>query len=31
MKETIELFSGMADEGQKVVDKIETGNNDLLE
>lgn len=31
MKETIELFSGMADEGQKVVDKIETGNNDLIE
>ncbi|WP_295610045.1 toxic anion resistance protein [uncultured Methanobrevibacter sp.] len=31
MKETIDLFSGMADEGQKVVEKIETGNNDLLE
>ncbi len=31
MKETINLFSDMADEGQKVVDKIETGNNSMLE
>ena len=31
MKETILMFSDMADEGQKVVDKIEMGNNDLLE
>ena len=30
MKETINMFSDMADEGQKVVEKIETGNNDLL-
>ena len=30
MKETIVMFSDMADEGQKVVDKIETGNSDLL-
>ena len=30
MKETIEMFSDMADEGQKVVDKIET-KNDLIE
>jgi uncharacterized protein YaaN involved in tellurite resistance len=27
MKETINMFSDMADEGQRVVDKIETGNN----
>lgn len=31
MKETINLFSEMADEGQKVVEKIETGNNNILE
>ena len=31
MKETINMFSDMADEGQKVVDKIETGNNNILE
>lgn len=30
MKETIEMFSDMADEGQKVVEKIET-KNDLIE
>lgn len=30
MKETINMFSDMADEGQKVVNKIEMGNNDLL-
>ena len=30
MKETIIMFSDMANEGQKVVDKIETGNSDLL-
>ena len=30
MKETIIMFSDMANEGQKVVDKIETGNTDLL-
>ena len=31
MKETIQMFSNMADEGQKVVEKIETGNKDLIE
>lgn len=31
MKATIDLFSDMAQEGQKVVDKIETGNNNILE
>ena len=31
MKETINMFSDMADEGQKVVEKIETGNNGLIE
>ncbi len=31
MKETILLFSDMADEGQKVVEKIETKNSELLE
>ena len=31
MKETINLFSEMANEGQKVVDKIETTNNNVLE
>ena len=31
MKETINMFSDMADEGQKVVEKIETTNNNLLE
>ena len=31
MKETIQMFSDMADEGQKVVNKIETGNKDLIE
>ncbi|MEE1335079.1 toxic anion resistance protein [Methanobrevibacter sp.] len=30
MKETINLFSDMADEGQKVVEKIEITNNDLI-
>ena len=30
MKETIVMFSDMADEGQKVVNKIEMGNDDLL-
>lgn len=29
MKETIEMFNDMADEGQKVVDKIETDNTAL--
>lgn len=31
MKETIMMFSDMADEGQKVVNKLETGNKDLIE
>ena len=31
MKETIEMFSDMANDGQKVVEKIETGNNSLLD
>ncbi len=31
MKETINMFSDMADEGQKVVEKIETGNSNVLE
>ena len=31
MKETINMFSDMADEGQKVVEKIETTNNNILE
>ena len=31
MKETILMFSDMAQEGQKVVDKIETNNNNLIE
>ncbi len=31
MKETILMFSDMADEGQKVVDKIEMGSKDLIE
>ncbi|WP_462315877.1 toxic anion resistance protein [Methanobrevibacter sp.] len=31
MKETINMFSDMADEGQKVVEKIETSNNNILE
>ena len=31
MKETIMMFSDMAEEGQKVVDKLETSNNNLLE
>ena len=31
MKETIDVFSDLAVEGQKVVDKIETSNKDLLE
>lgn len=31
MKETINLFSDMADDGQKVVEKIETSNNSLIE
>ena len=29
MKETINMFSDMADEGQRVVDKLEMGNNKL--
>ncbi|MBQ6100166.1 MAG: toxic anion resistance protein [Methanobrevibacter sp.] len=31
MKETINMFSDMAQDGQKVVEKIETSNNSLLE
>ncbi|MEE0901609.1 MAG: toxic anion resistance protein [Methanobrevibacter sp.] len=31
MKETIDMFSDMANDGKKVVDKIETGNNSLIE
>lgn len=31
MKETINMFSDMADDGQKVVEKIETSNNSLIE
>jgi uncharacterized protein YaaN involved in tellurite resistance len=31
MKETINMFSDMADEGQRVVEKIETTNNNLFE
>lgn len=31
MKETIDLFSEMAVDGQKVVEKIETNNNSLVE
>ena len=31
MKETIDMFSDMAQDGQKVIDKIETGNKNLLE
>ncbi len=31
MKETILLFSDMADDGQRVVDKIEINNTDLIE
>ncbi len=31
MKETINMFSTMAEKGQKVVDQIETNNNMLLE
>ncbi len=31
MKETILMFSDMAQEGQKVVEKIETSNNNLIE
>ena len=31
MKETIEMFSDMAQDGQKVVEKIETTNNSLIE
>ncbi len=30
MKETIDMFSDLADEGQKVVEKIETNNKELL-
>lgn len=30
MKETIDVFSELADEGQKVVEKIETNNKELL-
>ena len=29
MKETINMFSDMADEGQRVVDKLETGNKSI--
>lgn len=31
MKETIDMFSDMANDGQKVVDKIETNNRNLME
>ena len=31
MKETINMFSDMADDGQKVVEKLETTNNSLIE
>lgn len=31
MKETINMFSDMAEEGQKVVEKIETNNSNILE
>lgn len=31
MKETIDMFSNMAEEGQKVVKKIETNNNELIQ
>jgi uncharacterized protein YaaN involved in tellurite resistance len=31
MKETINMFSEMADDGQKVVEKLETTNNKLVE
>lgn len=31
MKETIEVFTDLADEGQKVVDKIETNNKNILD
>ena len=30
MKETINMFSDMAEDGKKVVAKIETNNNDLI-
>ncbi len=30
MKETIEMFSDMADDGQRVVNKLEMGNDNLL-
>ena len=30
MKETIDMFSNMAEDGKKVVAKIETNNNELL-
>ncbi|WP_458406199.1 toxic anion resistance protein [Methanobrevibacter sp.] len=30
MKETIEMFSDMADDGQRVVDKLEIGNDNLI-
>ncbi len=31
MKETIEMFSDMADDGQRVVNKIETSNRSMIE
>ena len=31
MKETIQMFSDLADDGQRVVKKIETNNTDLIE
>ena len=31
MKESIRTFSEMADNGQKVIDKIETSNKNILE
>ena len=31
MKETIDMFSDMANDGKKVVEQIETGNNSLIE
>ena len=31
MKETIEMFNDMAEDGQRVVNKIETSENNLIE
>ena len=30
MKDTIDMFSNMAEDGKKVVARIETNNNELL-